>query len=169
MTITSYREQARRAQRHFTVSNTKIEVVGKNRGLKYGREIPLSVLSPSSQRVVAFRIDLVLRCLFLAAASVVLGLAIGRADFPLSWLAIPVFSVLTAGKFLWHGIQWMRGEEEVEVFSDDSGRLAFEVFNDKEGCPEYSTFISDLKAAIRAAREPSQAVERNSDTPTSPT
>jgi hypothetical protein len=137
----------------FILSPATIEILGRNRGLKTSEDFPLAALSTDTRHVVAYRYDLVLRSVVLAAGSVWLGLAIARINVPFAWLGILLFSVVLGGRFLWHAIQWMRSEEEVVLFNYESGQLAFEIFTDRRGDIEYATFISELKSAIGRAKD----------------
>lgn len=147
---TVYREQARRAQRWFSLKGDHIKIDGRDRGRKFCRDFCLSELSASTQHFVALRQDMMWRCLSLTLFAALLGVIIGRTDIP---FAIVVFglSMLLVAKFAWMALGWALKKEEVEIFSHLSGGEAFVIFNDKPGDSEFTEFVEQIKSSIADA------------------
>ena len=150
--IDRYNEDARRAQRLFTLSSGKITVFGKKAGINFSREFLLIELSPDFQHFIALRHDMARRCIFLAIGSFGIGYVIGHQEFSyaqiFTWL-----SLIPATMFLWAAFRWLRGKEEAEVIRKKDGSVALEIYNDQIGDFGFSEFVRNFKTAIRSASD----------------
>jgi hypothetical protein len=145
-----YREEARRAQRWFTLKGDRIEIDGRDRGRKFSREFRCSDLSASTQHFVALRHDMMWRCLSLLTAAIFLAAIVSRIEFPFGMIALGL-CLMFAAKFAWMSFGWAWRKEEVEIFHDSTGGEAFVIFNDKPGDSEFAEFVRQIKLSIENA------------------
>ena len=142
-----YHEKTRLAQRWFTLTESLLEVRGRDRGRKCDRDFKLSDLVASTKNVVAFRPDIMWRCLRFAALSIFLGLLISSMKFPFASVALWLGLILAA-KLTWSAFRWARESVEVEIVHSRNGNEAFVIFNDKPGDADFTKFVRLLKSRI---------------------
>jgi hypothetical protein len=147
MADVTYEESTRGAKRRFTATETKLEVIGRLRGLRYSRKFEFSELSSASQNMVQIRFDIVRRCIVLMMVSVSLGLLIVQLEFPYSHFVAWFFGGL-ALLFLKSAYDWGSKKEEIEIFRTKRGNWAFDIYNDSPGKKEFTGFVLLLKSRI---------------------
>ena len=158
-----YHEETRLAQRWFTLTDDLFEVRGRDRGRKFDRDFKPSELATTTKNLVAFRLDIMRRCLVLAAVSMFLGLIISSMRFPFASVALWLGLVLAA-KFAWLAFRWAREKVEVEVFYSRGGSEAFVIFNDKPGDAGFTKFGRQVKSCITNS-EKKEATRSSQTTP----
>jgi hypothetical protein len=144
---TIYREQARLAQRWFTLKDDRVEIDGRDRGRKFSCEFRYSDLSASPQHFVQLRHDMMWRSLGLLAVALFLAVIVTRIAHPLGMVALWICLLLVA-KFSWMAFGWARQKVEAAIFQHSDGGEAFVIFTDIPGDPEFADFVQRLKSDI---------------------
>ena len=157
----TYREQARLAQRWFTLKDDRVEIEGRDRGRKFSREFRYSDLSGSTQHFVQLRHDMMWRCLSLLAVATILAALAARIDHALGMVALGICLLLVA-KFAWMAFGWSYQKVEAVIFRRSNGDEAFVIFTDKPGDPEFTDFVRCLRSSIaNSTKKETQALENN--------